>query len=89
MIMEYVYCMASCCSRGVCRMMQSIFVLCDACHWCVTRLDKIKLATYDKCPQCSHAEMVSSFPILLSESLTFNYTKKRGVQLDFKHRIGK
>jgi len=53
---------------------QSIFVLCDVCHWCVTWLDKIKLPTYDKCPQCSHAEMLSSFPILPNDSFTFNYT---------------
>lgn len=71
---------------------QSIFVLCDVCdvcHWCVTWLDKIKLPTYNKCPRCSHAEMLSSFPILPNESFAFNYTEKCGVELDFKRRIDK
>lgn len=31
----------------------------------------------------SHAEMLSSFPMLSNESFTFNYTEKRGVELDF------
>ena len=65
---------------------QSVFVLCDKCHWCVTWLDKTKMSAYDKCPQCTNSEMLSSFPILPDESFTFDYSKKKGVELDFKRR---
>ena len=68
---------------------QSVFVLCDKCHWCVTWLDKTKMSAYDKCPQCTNSEMLSSFPILPDESFTFDYSKKKGVELDFKRRKNK
>ena len=65
---------------------QSVFVLCDKCHWCVTWLDKTKMSAYDKCPQCTNSEMLSSFPILPDESFTFDYNHKRGAELGFEPR---
>jgi hypothetical protein len=65
---------------------QSIFLLCDMCHWCTTYLDKARLPTDNKCQQCSNIEMLSSFPVLPNESFTFDYNEKRGVELEFKPR---
>lgn len=64
---------------------QSIFLLCDMCHWCATYLDKARLSD-NKCQQCSNIEMLSSFPVLPNESFTFDYNEKRGVELEFKPR---
>jgi hypothetical protein len=65
---------------------QSIFLLCDMCHWCATYLDKTRLSTDNKCQKCSNIEMLSSFPVLPNESFTFDYSEKRGVELEFKPR---
>ena len=62
----------------------SIFILCETCYWCATYLDKTKLPK-DKCPKCLDS-ILSSFPIMPDESFTFDYTEKRGVQLEFGRR---
>jgi hypothetical protein len=74
----------------------TIFVLCETCHWCATYFNKTKLPNYkdyndsnNKCPQCAIADTLSSFPILDNESFTFNYSVKRGVELEFKRRTQK
>lgn len=61
----------------------SIFILCDKCHWCATYFDKKRLP--EMCPQCINYAL-SSFPILSDESFTFNYSDRRGVELDFNKR---
>lgn len=63
---------------------EDIFILCEICHWCATYFDKSRLPT-EKCPVCSNNE-ISSFPILPNEEFDFNYTEKRGVELDFRPR---
>ena len=62
-----------------------IFVLCESCHWCATYLDKARLPLDNECPQCS-SDMMSSFPILSTEAFTFDYSEKRGVELEFNQR---
>jgi hypothetical protein len=59
----------------------SIFVLCETCHWCATFLDKSKVPS-DKCPVCRNSA-ISTFPILQNEEFNFNYNEKRGVELEF------
>jgi hypothetical protein len=61
-----------------------IFVLCESCHWCATYLDKTRIP-YNECPHCS-SDMLSSFPILSTEAFTFDYSEKRGVELEFRRR---
>lgn len=56
------------------------FLICDFCFWaasaiCTRRHDIMT------CPQCSAA--VSRIPLSDSESFTFSYDKKHGVELDF------
>lgn len=68
-----------------------VFVLCERCYWSATFLDKYKLREEgvdddnNKCPYCD-AEGLSSLPIMTNESFTFNYTVKRGIELEFKKR---
>jgi predicted Zn-ribbon and HTH transcriptional regulator len=64
-----------------------VFMLCDTCYWCATYLDKTRIPTENKCPQCNaNNNELSSFPILPNESFTFIYNDKRGVELEFKAR---
>ncbi len=65
----------------------SIFILCETCYWCATYLDKTRLPK-DKCPECSD-NILSSFPIMQDEYFTFNFTEKRGVELEFGKRSRK
>jgi hypothetical protein len=60
---------------------ESIFVLCETCHWCATYLDKTRVPN-NKCPICEN-KVISTFPILPNEEFTFNYNEKRGVELVF------
>jgi hypothetical protein len=62
----------------------NVFILCKTCHWYATYFDKSKLLT-EKCPICMNTQM-SSFPILSNEAFTFDYSKKRGVSLEFRLR---
>jgi hypothetical protein len=66
------------------KLKESIFVLCESCHWCGTYLNKSYLPA-DKCPHCFGIEL-STFPILPDEAFTFNYNEKRGVELFFGRR---
>jgi phage FluMu protein Com len=63
-----------------------IFVLCDRCYWCATFLNKARISRDNLCPECATLNKFSSFPILPNESFTFEYTDKRGVELEFKNR---
>ena len=59
----------------------SIFALCETCHWCATYLDKSRVLN-NKCPTCGNTS-ISTFPILPNEEFTYNYNEKRGVDLEF------
>ena len=61
----------------------SLFIMCEACHWCATFLDKTKAR--DRCPICSGASL-SSFPIMPDESFVISYHEKRGIEMDFGRR---
>jgi hypothetical protein len=66
---------------------ESIFVLCETCHWCATYFDKSRVPS-DKCLICGNTA-ISTFPILLNEGFAFNYNEKRGVELEFGLRKSK
>jgi hypothetical protein len=41
-----------------------IFILCDACYWCATYLDKRRTPIDNCCPQCNNNNNeLTSFPI--------------------------
>ncbi len=56
------------------------FLICDFCFWTASA---ISTRRHDivACPQCDAA--ISRIPLAEKESFTFNYDKKRGVELDF------
>jgi hypothetical protein len=70
------------------------FILCERCYWCATYLDNNRALEEglddDKskiCPQCDAIDCLTSLPILFNESFTFNYTVKRGIELEFRKRV--
>lgn len=63
---------------------ESIFVLCEKCHWCATYLNRSWIGV-DKCLQCLGTDL-SSFPILPDEAFTFDYDVKHGTELRFARR---
>lgn len=69
------------------RFQPPIFILCDTCYWCATYLDKTRTPINNICPQCNtNNNELSSMPIMSNESFTFDYSDKRGVELEFKSR---
>jgi hypothetical protein len=56
---------------------QPMFILCDICYWCATYFDKTRNVNNDE---------LTSFPIMSSESFTFDHNPKRGVELEFRPR---
>ena len=72
--------------KGSASKQHSIFLLCERCHWCTTYIDKARLPADNKCQQCSNTDMLSSFPVLSNESFSFDYSEKRGVELEFRPR---
>lgn len=67
---------------------ERIFVICDACYWATTYLDKSRLPVHDsRCTSCQEVGL-SSFPILANESFVYTYSEKRGVELSFKNHKG-
>ena len=65
----------------------SIFILCEICHWCATYLDKSRVPD-DKCSICGNTS-ISTFPILSNEEFTFDYNEKCGIELEFGFRKGR
>jgi hypothetical protein len=66
---------------------EKIFLLCDRCFWTVTSLTKKYLdelteisETEYSCPVCNQ-EPLSSFPVSLSDSYTYSYTKNKGLEV--------
>lgn len=68
------------------KMNERIFLLCDQCFWTVTCLNKTYLkkilARNNRCPRCNQ-DQLSSFPVMPNDSFTYNYSKKRGIELSF------
>jgi hypothetical protein len=60
---------------------ESLFVICETCHWCATYFDKSRVPN-NKCLNCEN-NVISTFPILPNEKFTFSYNEKRGVELEF------
>lgn len=56
------------------------FLICDFCFWAASAIS-VRRHDILTCPQCN-AE-VSRIPLADNESFTFNYDKRRGVELDF------
>jgi hypothetical protein len=71
-----------------------VFIICERCHWCATYFDTNRILQEEKvdddnnkiCPRCDTIDSLSSLPILLNESFTFDYSIKRGIVLQFKKR---
>jgi ribosomal protein S27E len=66
---------------------ESIFVLCETCHWCATCFHKSKIDS-EKCMICGNTA-ISTFPILPNEEFAFNYSERHGVELEFGLRNSK
>ncbi|HEY8140830.1 MAG TPA: hypothetical protein VIE86_07080 [Nitrososphaera sp.] len=56
------------------------FLICDFCFWCASA---IRNRRYDivSCPQCRRT--ISGMPLSDTETFTFSYDKKRGVEVAF------
>jgi hypothetical protein len=64
-----------------------VFVLCDRCYWCATYFGNTRIPTDNICLHCNaNSNELTSFPIAPNEAFTFNYSEKRGVELEFKIR---
>ena len=74
-----------------------VFVLCERCYWCATYFDTNRLLKDEEveddnnkvCPRCDAIDSLSSLPIAANESFNFNYTVKRGIELQFRKRVTK
>jgi hypothetical protein len=64
-----------------------IFILCDLCYWCATYFDKTRIPEDNMCPMCAaNNNELTSFPIASNESFRVNYSKKRGIEFEFRPR---
>jgi hypothetical protein len=65
---------------------ESIFFLCEDCLWSMTLLDKSHLEEIvgrdSTCPMCRQDDL-TSFPLVLNESFTYNYSENRGIDIKF------
>lgn len=65
---------------------ERIFFLCEDCLWSMTVLDKSHLEEIigrdNTCPRCWQDD-ISSFPLVLNESFTYEYSEKRGIDIKF------
>ncbi len=65
---------------------ERIFFLCEDCLWSMTVLDKSHLDEIigrdNTCPRCWQDD-ISSFPLVLNESFTYEYSEKRGIDIKF------
>jgi hypothetical protein len=68
---------------------ERIFFLCEDCMWGVTCLDKPRLfeviGEQGICPMC-HQDQLSSFPLMLNDSITYRYSEKTGIEVKFNNR---
>ena len=65
---------------------ERIFFLCEECLWSVTSLDKSHLEDIigkeSTCPVCFQNQL-SSFPLMLNDSFTYDYSEQRGIEVKF------
>lgn len=65
---------------------ERIFFLCEDCLWSMTLLDKSHLEEIvgrdSTCPMCRQGDL-TSFPIILNESFTYDYSENRGIDIKF------
>ena len=63
---------------------ERIFILCEDCLWSMTLLDKSHLeeiiGRHNTCPMCRQDDL-SSFPLVLNESFTYDYTEHSGIDI--------
>jgi len=68
---------------------ERIFFLCEDCMWSVTCFDKRRLfeviGEEGICPMC-HQDQLSSFPLMLNDSITYRYSEKIGIEVKFSNR---
>jgi hypothetical protein len=62
-----------------CGSVESLFVLCETCHWCAAYFNKSRVPN-NKCLIYEN-NVISTFPYY--QKFTFNYNEKRGVELEF------
>jgi hypothetical protein len=65
-----------------------IFVLCEICYWTATFIHSYQLRILDEygCLNCKEKQSLAKFPVLLNESFKFDYSERRGVELNFSIR---
>ena len=65
---------------------ERIFFLCEECLWSATLLDKSHLEEIvgrdSLCPMCRQGDL-TSFPLVLNESFTYDYSENRGIDIKF------
>jgi hypothetical protein len=65
---------------------ERIFFLCEDCLWSMTVLDKSHLEEIigrdSTCPMCWQ-DGLSSFPLVLNDSFTYDYSENRGIDVKF------
>jgi hypothetical protein len=54
-------------------------LLCNSCYWCATALYDNEI---EKCPRCD--QLVEPIPLQDGEMVTFDYSAKKGVTLEFR-----
>lgn len=59
---------------------QRLFIICDDCFWCASAINT-RMHHIDTCPRCGKA--VSSLLLSTGEAYRYNYTRTRGVELEF------
>ena len=61
-----------------------IFILCDKCYGCATYIDKNRIRVDDICHKCNtNTNKLTSFSIMLNESLSVDYNDERETILEF------
>ena len=65
---------------------ERIFFLCEDCLWSMTLLDKSHIEEIigpdSTCPRCRQDDL-SSFPLVLNESFTYDYSEEKGIDIKF------
>ncbi|HEY7734988.1 MAG TPA: hypothetical protein VIB07_09370 [Nitrososphaera sp.] len=68
------------CDMGSSQRLSRRFLICDFCFWCASAI-RNKRDDIASCPRCRRA--ISEIPLADTETFTFNYDRKRGVELAF------
>jgi hypothetical protein len=65
---------------------ERIFFLCEECLWSMTSLDKSYadqvIGKDNVCPLCGY-DQLSSFPLMLNDCFTYDYSDSRGIEVTF------